>query len=250
MSEGHEEGSELIPIPQEGSKVSFIGLELSIDFYPAIKMSRKVGLEFIANLAEILEPEDVHLEGGEWTLAGGGACEGVRIFIEKRSIRVFVNPTATLETYEGKISSFLRAFEDKFEPKSALRFNVDISGLVSLPKDVDSRAFLGGYVMLMHPRKLDPINRPLDILGVRLRFPAADRIEWDADVRIESWGADPNKVFLNVSADWDTQTAWGREFVDDSIGRITIVSDFITDNLVAFLRQPQIPDDDEEEPES
>jgi hypothetical protein len=246
MSEG---AGELIPIPKEGAKVAFIGFSLSIDFYPAIRISRKDGLEFTAELAEIFEPEDVHLEGSEWRINGGGICEGIQLVIEKRSFRVFVLPPpgSTLERYEQKIDALLRAFEHKFEPKAALRFNVDLSGLVDLPEGVDSRAFLGGYVMLMHPRKLDAIERPLDILGVRLRFPATDDIEWAADVRIESWGTDPRKIFLNVSADWETQTAWGLGFVDGSVNRISTVSDFIEKTLVQFLRQPRIPDDFDDE---
>ena len=233
------EGDELIQIPDENAHPSLLGFGVSVDFHPAIKIARKPGLEFTAELSEIFEPEDVHLEGTQWEIQGGGVCEGIRMEVQKRTLLVEVwRPANRLEWYEQKINALLRTFEQKFEPRSALRFNVMMSGLVGLPEGADARAFLGGHVMLMDPHQLALIDRPLDILGIRLRFPANDSYDWDVNVRVESWGEDPQKIFINADADWDSGELWDGEFVDKSVGRITLISNFISEQVVRFLRKP------------
>lgn len=236
-------------IPDENTRVVWLGFSLSVDFYPAIKIARKSGLEFTTELSEIFEPEDVHLEGTQqWAILGGGVCEGIRLLVEKRHVQIEVlRPVNGLEWYEQKISALLRTFEGMFEPKSALHFNVTMSGLVDLPEGGDARSFLGGHVMLMDPRKLAVLERPLDILGIRFRFPSIEEIDWDVDVRIESWGEDPHKVFINADADWDSNTTWDGEFVDTSVGRITLISNFISKQIVQFLRKPPINEEDLED---
>src|SRR5665213_2455776 len=112
-----EDGGELIQLPDENAPVAWLGFALSVDFYPAIKIARKSGLEFTAELSEIFEPEDVNLEGTEWAILGGGVCEGIQLVIEKRSLRIEVfRPVNKLEWYEQKINALLRTFEQKFEP--------------------------------------------------------------------------------------------------------------------------------------
>jgi hypothetical protein len=67
MSGDESSGSEM-PCPKEDAAISWLGLSIGLDFYPAIKITRKVGLEFTAELAEKIEPENVHLEGDEWRI--------------------------------------------------------------------------------------------------------------------------------------------------------------------------------------
>lgn len=184
------------PVPDENAPVEWLGFSLTVDFYPPVKVTRKTGLEFTAELAEILEPQSVQLEDGEWNIEGGGICEGIHLRVQRRQIRVLVVPVAgRLEIYERRINTILAIFERKFEPKVALESAVDISGLVDLSQDADARAFLGGYVMLMHPSKLINFARPLEILGVRLYFPPSDDVDWGVNVRVESWGGRSPKDF-------------------------------------------------------
>lgn len=243
-----EQGNLPPELPAADAPVEWLGFSLAADFYPAIKLARKTGLEFTAELSDILEPENVRLENDGWSVAGGGVCEGIQVAVEKRHIRILISPVSQqLERYEHKIQQILRAFEERFEPKVALQSNVDISGLVSLPGDTDARAFLGGYVMLMHPHKLDAIARPLDILGVRLRFPPAEGIDWSVDVRIESWGEDPKKVFLNADADWYHQIDWTEQYCEILSERISVISSFMSESLVRFLREPPFPGEDSDD---
>lgn len=248
MSE-EESGDFLMPIPDANAPIEWLGFSLMIDFYPSIKLSRKTGLEFTADLSEILEPENVHLEANEWRIHGAGVCEGITLVVKKRQVQLYVSPDSLrLERYEQRIKTLLEVFEEKFEPRVALRSNVDVTGLVALPGDGDARVFLGGYVMLMRPARLNTIDRPLDILGVRLNFPPYEDVNWGVNVRIESWAEDPKKVFLNADADWESQSKWDSEFVGKLCEQITTVTTFMSTKLMQFLREPPFsPDELEEE---
>ena len=116
------DSSEYIPpIPDENAPIEWLGFSLAFDFYPPIKVSRKIGLQFAAEIAEILEPEDVQLFGSEWVMTGGGVCEDVNLRISKHSFAIQVDKvSAAIEQYEHKIHTLLTAFEKKFEPKISL----------------------------------------------------------------------------------------------------------------------------------
>ena len=99
----------------------------------------------------------------------------------------------------------------------------------------------------MRPGKFDAINRPLDILGVRLYFPPYEKADWSVNVRIESCGHDPTKVYLNSYADWEQHTLWDERFVDNACEKIGTVSTFMSTRLIQFLREPPISEDDVEQ---
>lgn len=236
-----------LPIPEENAPIEWRGFSLAVDFYPPIKTTRKTGLEFSSELADVLEPEDVRLEGKEWRIIGGGVHEGIQMFIGKRNLMIAVSPvTEALERYEHRLKVLLSAFEHRFEPKVALRSNVNATGLVALPGDGNAVAFLGGYVMFMRPSRLDTIDRPPNILGVRINFPPFEGADWNVDVRIESSGEDPNKVFLNADADWDKQSPWDDTFVAELYSRVEKVTSFMSGPLIQFLREPPFPDTEED----
>jgi hypothetical protein len=239
------------PVPVEGAVPVWLGFSIAVDFYPAIKMTRKGGLQFTAELAEHLEPENVHLEGDEWRIDGGGVYEGIKVTVTKTRVQSFTGgPSNKLEWYEHRTSAILRAFEQVFEPKVALQTNVKMSALVSLPEGVDARAFLGGYVMLMNPKRLAVIGRQgPEVLGIRLFFPPCKGQDWTVNVRVESFGPNPNKVFLQADADWDDQAMWDEKFADHAVTRITTVSRFMQGPLVDFLRYPPAQGVSEEEDE-
>jgi hypothetical protein len=238
--------SGLIPCPAEGASPSWLGYALSVDFYPLIKISRKTGLEFAAELSGHLEPENLHLEGNEWKIFGGGVYEGMEVSVTANQLRSFVGrPGNGLEWYERAISAILRVFEQKFEPKAALQTNVMMSGLVDLPEGTDARVYIGGNLMLMLPHRLKAIGRPLEILGLRLFLPENETIDWSVNVRIESFGPDPHKVFVKADADWDAQSVWDETFADTAVARLTTVSQFMHGTLIQFLREPPLPDGEE-----
>jgi hypothetical protein len=248
-----ETSGDQAPCPKEGMPPTWIAFSIAVDFYPAIKISRKAGLKFTTELAEHLEPENVHLEGDEWKIDGGGTYEGIELTVTKSQILTHVQqPTSKLEWYEQRASKILRAFETTFEPHVVLQTNVIMNGLVELtPGDTDARAFLGGSVMLMDPNRLDAIGGGhLGILGIRLIFPEMENKDWSADVRIESYGPDPKKVFLQADAAWHDQAEWGTDFADRAVTRVTTVSEFMQGPLVNFLKSPPESDVGDEEDET
>jgi hypothetical protein len=122
----------------------------------------------------------------------------------------------------------------------------------------DARAFLGGSIMLMHPRKLTPMARPLHVLGVRLYFPPFEdeddrQTDWGVDVKIESWIEDSEKLYVEADADWHETITWGDGTAEALASHISTVTDFIKDRVIKFLHQSPVSgidfteDDDGEE---
>jgi hypothetical protein len=238
------------PCPKEGAVPTWLGFSIGVDFYPALKISRKTGLEFTRELAEHIEPENVHLQEDGWKISGGGIYEGIDLSVTKNQILSQVKkPAYKLEWYEHRISAILRAFETIFAPQIALQTSVVMSGLVDLfPDDTDARFFLGGNVMLMDPKRFTAIGRPtLDILGLRMFFPETEKENWSVNVRVESFAFDPKKVFLQAEAAWQDHAEWGTNFADTAVARITTVSRFMQGPLIDFLMNPPPSGVDDEE---
>jgi hypothetical protein len=244
-------GGELI-LPEENAPIHWMWHSLRLDFYPPIKLTRRDGLRFGESIAEYIEPEDVQPGVTEWQFSGGAICEGMNLHITRQSIRIDVrNPSNSLEWYEHRFEPILKLFSQTFSPQVALQCNVAITGLVDLPPNMDARSFLGGYVMQMHPYKLEPIERPLHVLGVRLFFPPfaredGSRTDWSVNVRVESGINDPGKLFLESTAEWREPAPWNTQYVTDAVGRLGLVSSFMSDKLVKFLRQPPFPESEDD----
>jgi hypothetical protein len=248
---GDESSGELIPAPKEGASPVWLGFSIAVNFYPPIRMTRKAGCEFTTQLSEHLEPENVHLDSDEWSIDGAGTYEGMEISVTKTRIRSFVKaPIHKLEWYEQRASAILRVFEQVFSPKIALGINVRMSALVDLaPDNADARFFLGAFVMLLDVNRLKVIDPEFpEILGLRLFFPESDKRDWSVDVRIESFGPDSSKVYLNSAADWEDQSEWDTGFADKAVERMTTVSQFMHGPLIEYLHhQPPSSESDEEE---
>ncbi len=248
-----------IVLPAENAKIDWKRYYLRIGFHPAIKLSRNDGLRFALGVGEYLDLEHVRPSAGELSLAGGSVCEGVHVDISRQFISLDAHdPQNHLEWYENRFRPVLNEFAKVFQPQIALHCNVTVVGMIDMPGGIDARSFLGGYVMLMHPHKLTPIKRPLQVLGVRLLFPAFDESEdvdgekadWSVDVRVESSIADTKKLWIEADADWNSSEEWGSGFTDKAVGRMKVIEDFVSDRLVKFLRQPPLPDETDEDYET
>ncbi len=102
-----ESSGDQVPCPKDGAILIWLGFSIGVEFYPALKISRKTGLEFTRELAEHIEPENVHLEEDEWKISGGGIYEGIDLTVTKSQIRSHVKrPTYKLEWYEQRTAPF------------------------------------------------------------------------------------------------------------------------------------------------
>jgi hypothetical protein len=247
------EEKEDVPLPKEDAKVEWKHASIQLDFHPAIKLTRKLGLEFAGKLTDWLEPIDVQLEAGEWRFLGGAACEGVEIRVVARSIVIRVSePQNALEFYEDRFQVFLDEFHSSFSPSVALRTRILVGGLLGLPNDEDVLPFLGAWVMAMHPYKFKALGRPLHILGIRVTLPptiadgSEPGIDWSADVRIETWTADEKKLYLETDAEWDDVETWDKDLCHTvTHQRLRETSTFLSDRIIKFLRQPPFPDEED-----
>ncbi len=252
-----------IILPEENPSLDWQCYYLRTDFYPAIKLTRREGLRFAHRISEYLELEEVQPGVSEWRMTGGASCDGVHLRITKSSITLDVHePPNGLEWYELRFEPVLRSFGDTFAPQVALRRNALAACLLDFPDEgeIDARAFLGGWVMLLHPYKLAPIGRPLHVLGVRLFFPPFEPFEetnsensetprktdWSVNVRVESSISDPQKLYLEADAVWNEPKPWNQDVVREAVSRIGIATEFVNHEVVSFLRQPPFPEDGEE----
>jgi len=247
-----------INLPDENPTLDWKRYYSQLDFYPAIKLTRRDGLKFAEAISEYLELEDVQPGVSEWRMAGGASCDGVNLQIAKHSIVLDAHdPANNLEWYEHRFSAVIREFGDMFSPHVALRRNAKAICLLDLPGNTDARAFLGGWVMLMEPHKLAPIERPLHVLGVRLFFPPfeegddeqageCNKTDWSVNVRVESCINDSGKLFMEADADWGEPISWGDNLADEALDCLGVVTQFMSDKIVKFLRQPPLPDNDED----
>ena len=247
-----------IILPDEDATLDWKRYYLRLDFYPAIKLRRRDGLRFAEAISEYLELEEIQPGVSEWKMAGGASCDGVHLRIAKHSITLDAHdPVNSLEWYEHRFELVISKFEEMFSPHVALLRNAMASCLLDLPGGTDARAFLGGWVMLMDPHKLAPIERPLHVLGVRLFFPPFEeadseqageycKTDWSVNVRVESCVNDPGKLFMEADADWDAPISWDNDLVNEALRCLGVVTTFMSDKIVKFLRQPPLPDNDED----
>lgn len=248
-----------IIIPEENPILDWHCYHLRVDFYPSIKLTRREGLRFAEHISEYIEIEEVQPGISEWRLAGGASCDGVYLRVAKSSIAFTVHdPSNGLEWYEHRFEPVLRAFGGTFSPQVALRRNALVACLLDFPgdNDVDARAFLGGWVMLLHPYKLAPIERPLHVLGVRLFFPPFEgeerdsgeprKTDWSVNVRVESSTSDTRRLYLEADAVWGEPKPWSEDVVSDAVGRLSVASEFVKREVISFLRQPPFPENGED----
>jgi hypothetical protein len=239
MAAEDEDVSDGSGFPKVGTDIKWLALYLSVDFYPAIKTPRGVGAQFFAKLADAIELERVDLQSNQWTYIGGGTCDGMQVVVERQQISLAANhPRNAEDFYKLRNTLILNTFKAAFSPEAILRSSAMARGLIYIEQGEDSRAFLAGSLMFLHPKKLNIINRPLDLLGVRMYFPPDENVEWGVDVRAESWADDPTKLYLAADADWSGSRPWDEDAVERTIESMSVVTEFMKTRLMNFLHQP------------
>ncbi len=245
--ENDEAGEEHEGAPTVGLEISWLGYYLSIDFYPGIKTHRQAGALFSAKLADVIEIERVALESNEWTFGGGGTCDGIEVVVEKQKISLAVHsPRNVQDFYESRNHLILKAFKSAFSPDYILRSSAMATGLIDVSGD--ARFYLGGNLMLLHPKKFEAIARPLQILGVRMYFPPGENEDWVVEVRAESWGDEPTKLFVSADADFRDSRDWDDNSNKQAVESMAAITNFMKTRLMTFLHQsPLLGFDDAED---
>jgi len=246
--------------PGNGTNFERLRLYLKLTFYPAIKLTRKNGFLFAESISDYLEAEKAELTPSEWKYFGGGNCEELGLTISPNSIALEAQiPPKNLEWYEHRFEPILEAFKSKFFPGIVLHCKIITAALVTIPKldgipdGIDAMRFLAENVMLLDPKQLASFNRPLYTLGFKFSFPPYEtdddsdesQVNWGVDVRIESAATDSKKIFLEADADWHSPKQWEQDSGKEAVGRLELVSDFMSDKLVKFLQQPRSPSDED-----
>lgn len=241
----HEDTGDEETFPFVGNEITWLAYFLSLDFYPAIKMPRSNGALLAAKLADAMEIERVELESNEWRFGGGGTCDGMQVVVERQRISLAANsPRNAEDFYTGRNALILNVFGTVFSPGLILQSRAKAAGLLDV--NGDARTFIGGRLMFFHPKKLEAIDRPLHILGVRMYFPSSGDVDWGVDVRAESWIDDASKLFLEADADWSDTRDWEAEEIRRTVDSIFHVTNFMNTRLMNFLHQsPALGLDDE-----
>lgn len=244
MSEPHEETDR----PLENAKFEYISYHIGFRFHPQIRLDKSVALAFAGALAEHIDPQQINLESNKLVLAGGPNNRGLAIELTPNELRLSVDyPTQSQEWYEARYHFVIKRFVASFAPEAILGSRAVVRSL--LPIDGSAIVFIGGDLMMMMPQRLNPIGRPLGILGLRLDFPPYETkdksADWDVDIKIESWHQDDHKVFVEAEASWMSPLMCDTDaFNDEVVSRLQTLVQFMEKELLETLTT--IPPEDTE----
>ena len=159
--------------PQPDAKLDFIAYSLGLQFHPPLKLTRQAGWIFAPKLASYVDARGAKVEDTEWQFSQPNG--EFRITIRDTTIVLDAkNPVSPLEWFETRSPLILAAFQETFSPKLLLTSTA--MAAATLPIDGDSRTFLASHVMKMDTRRLAPLARPIQLVGLRFTLPVADTI--------------------------------------------------------------------------
>ena len=242
-----EKGDQPTHLPVEPAEIELRGYHLALAFHPPIRLERKKGLELALALSDYIDPSNVQLEGHQWRLSqpiSGTPKSSLNIVIEQKRIQVeAVFPGHAKEWLEERFSAVLQEFRKTSKPELVLASGAMIRAVLQI--DGDAREFLARHVMSLDPSRTDSFGRPIHLVGLRFFFPpfalqkGKDEraiTDWQVDVKAESLIEDPSKLFLEADGRWQDTMPWNGENERKVIDRIKVVSDYLQENVVAFLR--------------
>ena len=224
-----------------------LGYYLGVQFHPKITLDEKSGYDFAHRLSDYVTTNCCRFESNGWTLSS--ERKGLTIEVAQENLWLAgENPGGTAkEWYENRYREVLSRFYEKFEPQYALSSRAMIRQLY--PIDGDARDFLASHVMNVNPMRFGPLARPIQLLGLKVTFPPFQAelqkgeekkiVEEDSQVelRIESWGTDPSKLFVEADSTWVRPNSWAgqqNETLDVLVGRLEQISQYLT-SVRAFL---------------
>lgn len=227
--------------PTPDADFEWLGFHLGVHFHPQIKLTARDAHEFSAELTDHCEIDHVNLESDGWTLTS--TRHSFRVAITQSQLELHcTSPEERQERYDVYYRRVVGCFENRFHPQIVLASKAMVHGLMDI--DGDARTFLARHVFRISPTRLDPLDRPIHALGMRLFFPSfrmeqedgeQSGCDWDVDVRLESWMADPRKLFVEADASWDEPKPWNEESLEDVFGRLQTVSEYVKTTIRGFL---------------
>lgn len=249
---GSEEKSNRL---KENSTGVPLGYYLSAQFHPHITLEKKRGYQFAATLSDYFDADACAFESTGWQLRS--ASQGLTIEVGKGHISLLgENPSGKpQEWYEHRYHDVLARFLENFQPQIALGSNAVIRQLFDV--DGDSRDFLAQHVMDINPDRFVPLQRPIQLLGMRIAFPpykielegeedekTTAQADWLLELKVESWLADPEKLFVEADATWPEPMKWDPHATTALVNRLqeitsylSKVRDFLDHNTGGFEQQ-------------
>jgi len=243
MSDGEEK---LPQIPAEVMQLEPRGYYLAAAFHPAIPLSRKKGFEFAAALSEYIEPSNAELGEEKWRFSQpmpGSTRSTFSVTISQAVVQIAAEfPTHRTEWFEDRQRLILKQFGEVFQPEMILNSAAMVRGTLAIGGD--ARDFLWTHLMNLSPGRAAPLARPIHIVGLRLAFPPYHRKtpegvelqEWALDVKVESLGEDPTKVYLEADAKWMKPRKWDAEAVGEVVNHLDVVLEYLRKNVLVFLK--------------
>ena len=235
--------------PVKDAGFEWLGFHLGVHFHPQIALPSKDAYELAAAISDYYEIDMVNTESDAWTLLS--SRHGFQIAVAHSQVELHGETLGKKqERYEVHYRTVLGCFERQFTPDIVLASKAMVRGLLEI--DGDSRTFLAAHVFRMSEDRLDPLKRPLHVLGMRMVFPAYHRIavepeepnggeseegsDWDVEVKLESWAEDPRKLYVEADASWKQLVPWNDESLEEVFGRLGTVSNYVRTELLEFLQ--------------
>jgi hypothetical protein len=249
--------------PPDGAEITPLVRALAVQFHPPIKLDKKKGLEFAPKLASAIDPREVSLEESRWLFSQPmGENTAGRFLIGVRESQLSIEamfPAESEEMFENRARVILKEFSKLFTPEVMLGSSAMIRA--TLPVDGDARTFLARDITKLEPERLEPLGRPVHLLGIRLFMPpfqyekrvsptkpassaskgkkkpskTVSTIDWMVDVKAESMIEDTSKLFLEADARWQPPQEWNDKVCEEIVQRLGIVSNFLKANFIKFL---------------
>ena len=248
---------------KEGAEIETFGYSMRVTFHPEIRLDPKRGHDFSKTLSEIFVPTNTAFGSDLWefVLPQGSTPQCfLAVSVSPSNFQLQVShPEFKREWYETKFAMLLRRFHEFFKPMMVLQSSIMMQGLLAI--DGDARDYLALQVGNMDPARIRPFGRPIQLLGLRFFFPPFKVIakgkgkgkakkttenvtDWQINLRIESQLEDPKKLYIQADADWVKPSKWDEDAEKSILENLETVSDYMSKNVIGFLRHKPEPKQD------
>jgi len=232
-------------LPIKGAQLERRGSYLAVVFHPSIRLTRKRGFEFAAELSQYIEPSNVHLDENQWRFdqpLEGSTRSRFKIIVGVQRIQINAEfPETSAEWLESRQTEILDRFHKMLDLKHVIQSAAMIQA--TFPVDGDARTFLANHVMHLDREQVKKLNRPIHTVGLRFMLPpfkeegaVARKEDWLLEVKVESLVEDPSKVYVEADAQWqNTPMLWDVEATRTVVNRQVKVSEYLKDHVLEFL---------------
>lgn len=241
-------------LPKEGGEFEPRAYVLAVQFHPGISLTKN-GYKFAADISDYLEARTLSLESHQWQLSQPLGNGLLQLTVAPQLIQFEVHqPEQRLEWIAERCKMVLETFTDTFKPKVMLMQAAKVVGTRQI--DGDARMFLAKHVSSLDTKRFTMLNRPIHIFGIRVTCPPYNKAEpkkgrkkqvvtavpFNVDIKAESWGEDPTKLWLEADAQWPGPFQWDSKNISEAVGHLQLVKDYLAKDVMQFLQNP-VPGD-------